>query len=433
MGTGIIFGIILLLIAIYGKREGRFLNPITLMCFLWGAINILSSLCLYTLYEASTYIYYYINGGVISFIIGYYFLKTMTHNKGVRFQIGKRKLKGEYILNKRLCYVGITICLIFILMKLAQYRRILFSKGFSLGAIQAVLLDNSVGYSGWLNAISVLIVNPLMVAIPAAVIVDYFIRKKDKSLLLLAILLCVGKVILSGGRQAFIQIFLYSFIALNFSFDAIKKGLSERIKAFNKRKSFFKVGLLTIVVLGVLTISRTSNVIKTIYLDFAMEPVMLEIWIDRIDASGQRAFGLCSTLGFVYPLFYILKNFLGIPMPIQILNVYNMYISTMSEWVAIGSSLAANAYVTCFWYLYYDFGVLGIIMIMFICGMVSYNIYVHTCRVPNSKNTCTYVFLCMALFYTFGDFYPANMNFVLGYIYTQCFLYKKKKSSRGRL
>lgn len=61
----------------------------------------------------------------------------MTHNKGVRFQIGKRELKDEYILNKRLCYVGITICLIFILMKLAQYRSILFSKGFSLGAIQA--------------------------------------------------------------------------------------------------------------------------------------------------------------------------------------------------------------------------------------------------------------------------------------------------------
>ena len=407
------------------SKEKNIINPVTIMCSIWGTIDILSSMQLYGLYEAKGETYGCINLGVSFFLVGYITarLKVVNQRKArVSITISPK----QYQLRERRCFLILIVCLIFLGYKVIQYRSAIFKSGLSLGAVQTSIEKESASVPGILNAIYFLIINPMLLALPTAVISDYYVRKKNTMLFFLCAVLCVLRVVTSGGRQAFIQIFFYIFVALYFSKDAVRKKIGEIKQANQKRK--MRVAILgAFIVLLLLTISRTSAVIKTIYLDFAMQPKMLEIWIDKIQKVGHNSYGIMALLGYIYPACYIIKNFLGlngIPQVVQ--SVYDMRMATMSEWVYIGPNLIANAYVTCFWYFYYDAGVLGIIIGMSLFGYISCKVYRKVKRNPTSKNVCSYMFVAMAIFYTFGDFYPSNPYFVLGYLYAQKLLFKSK-------
>ena len=407
------------------SKEKNIINPVTIMCSIWGTIDILSSMQLYGLYEAKDEAYGYINLGVAFFLVGCVAARLKIVNR--------QKVKGsitispkQYQLRERRCFLILIVCLMFLGYKVIQYRSAIFKSGLSLGAIQTSIGKDSTSVSGILNAIYFLIINPMMLALPTAVISDYYVRKKNIMLLVLCVALCVLRVMTSGGRQAFIQIFFYIFVALYFSKDAVRKKIGK-IKQANQKKKMRVAILGAFIVLLLLTISRTSAVIKTIYLDFAMQPKMLEIWTDKIQKVGKNSYGIMALLGYIYPACYIIKNLLGlngIPQAVQ--SAYDMRMATMSEWVSIGPNLIANAYVTCFWYFYHDAGVLGIIMGMSLCGYISCKIYRKVKRNPTSKNVCSYMFVAMAIFYTFGDFYPSNPYFIIGYLYAQKLLFKSK-------
>lgn len=425
----IIVGIIWIIIGMLSiKKEKSIVNPIILLCVLWGFINIFSSIHLYGLYIAQPRTYYYINIGIAAFVMGYYLMKIATRNKGfVLKEINGKKL---YSLRKNVCFIFLSLCILFLGYRFLKFSNIILRNGYSLGAIQTSVGENAASFSGILNAISFLIINPMLVALPAAIISDFYVRKRKPQLLILSILLCVFRVIVSGGRQAFIQLFLYIFISLSFVMDAIKKGLYKSKKKFNKKKMYFVTGLITIGVLLLLTLSRTSAVVKTIYLDFAMQPIMFEIWSKKIQDANMIAYGNATLLGIMYPICYMAKNLLGMSsVPQGIQQVYDMRLSTMSEWVQIGPNLSANAYVTCFWYFFYDARIYGIIIGMFISGCLAYNVYIKAKRKPTNRNICAYLFIVSAIFYSFGDFYPSNPYYILGFIYAEILMFRPIRKS----
>lgn len=405
------------------KKEGSMINPVTLLCVLWGTIDIFSSIHLYGLYVAKFRTYAYINIGIATFVLGYYWIKIVTNNVGITLKNTRRK--RIYCLRKRVCFVALAVCISFLGYKFLRFSNMILENGYSLGAIQVSVGQNEATFSGILNAISFLIVNPLLVGLPAAIISDYYVRKKNPQLLILSILLCLLRVLVSGGRQAFIQLFLYIFISLSFVADSIKKGWYFNKRKFNKKKMYIVTGICTVFVLLLLTMSRTSAIVKTIYLDFAMQPVMFEIWAEKVQGTNMFSYGKATFLGIIYPLCYIIKNFLGMTsIPYGIQTVYDMRLATMSDWAQIGPNLSANAYVTCFWYFFYDMRIYGIVIGMFVCGCLSYNIYIRAKRNPSSRNICAYILVATAIFYSFGDFYPSNPYYILGFIYAELLMFK---------
>lgn len=405
-------------------KEKNVINPVTIMCSLWGGINILSSMQLYGLYDAKSEVYGYISLGVFFFLVGYIFA-IFPISKRKKYRTNTITIYKQYQLRKQRCFAFLIACLFFLGFKVIQYSEVISQSGFSLGSIQASVQQATMSFSGVLNAIYFLIVNPMLLALPAAVISEHYMRGKKTMLFALCVALCVLRVIISGGRQAFIQIFFYTFVALCFSKDAKRKKCVK--KKNSQKKKLYGAILGAFVVLLLLTISRTSAIIKTIYLDFAMQPTMLEIWIEKINNTGEKSYGVMTLLGLIYPLCYIVKNFFGLNgIPHVVQMAYDMRMVTMSEWVSIGPNLIANAYVTCFWYFYYDAGVFGIILGMFVCGYIACKMYKKAKSNPTSKNVCSYMFVAMAIFYTFGDFYPSNPYFVLGYLYAQMLLFKSQ-------
>ena len=72
----ILFLVVCLIFSFVGYfSEKKVLNPVTIMCTLWGMIILLSKLQLYGLYSVEKDIYEIIFNGVYTFIFGYYLTK----------------------------------------------------------------------------------------------------------------------------------------------------------------------------------------------------------------------------------------------------------------------------------------------------------------------------------------------------------------------
>ena len=415
---------------IYTKKEKNVLNPITILFLLWSVIVIFSKMQLYTLYETSSYIYYYIYFGLTSFLIGYCFFRFITKNKGLRLKNIKTNLNSkEYLIfKKNLCYLFIIFCIAFIGIKFVKNIPKLFEYGVNLASVQKVLQEDNTNTNGnILNAISFIIINPLSLTLTVIISVEYMIGKKDKKLFLLVIILNLLRVLSTGGRQAFIQIFIILMVAN--SFNSNFKVVKESVSKISKKKKAIIIIILSIFVLLILSLSRTSNVIKTIYLDFAMQPYMFEKWSKIIEEENLHAYGLSSISGFIYPILYLMKNLMKIfnEIPEFFNSIYNMNLFTMEKWVAIGDTLIANAYVSVFWHLYYDFRLLGIIIGMFIMGVISYNSFIKAKIETNTKSVSKYAMIVLLLFYTFGDMEFSKVYFALAYIYIPLFFMKKEE------
>lgn len=402
------------------KTEKIKLNPITIFSFLWGIIIFFSNMRLYTLYETDIEIYKYIILGVISFVCGYYSFKIILKNKVLVIN----KNKTTYKIRKKMCYMLLILCLLFIAKNIIVNRKILFKDGYNLASVQTAQQENDLSSTGLENAISFLIVNPMYISLNVAIIANFLLGDKDFKLFLCLIVLNIGRIITSGGRQSFIQFFFILLIIMSFSQHCknLEKKIVKKIKG--KRTSVIFIG---VIVLIVLSLSRSSNIIKTIYLDFAMQPYMFEYWAKTLDSTNSIAYGLSSTMGFIYPVLYICKNFLRIflEIPEFFSSIYNMNMLPIEKWIYIGHTLKANAYVSIFWYLYYDGRLIGILIGMFILGMISNNIYTIAIKRNDMKNVSLYVMIAIMLFYSFGDMEFSKTNFAIAFIYIITIMFKR--------
>lgn len=416
-----IFCIILGIIGI--KNEKTKSNPITIFSFLWGIIIFLSNMKLYTLYEANIETYKYMMFGVISFFVGYYFFRIILNNKVL---VIDKKIK-EYKIRKKLCYILLVLCFAFIVKNISINRDVLFRDGYNLASVQTAQQENDLSSTGIENAISFLIVNPMYISLNIVIIADFLLGDKDLRLFLCLICLNLGRTITSGGRQAFIQFFLILLVMMSFSqtYKIVEKKIIEKLK---KKKTNRVIILVGIVVLVLLSLSRSSNIVKTIYLDFAMQPYMFEYWMNTVNEMNNNAFGLSSTMGFIYPILYVLKNFLHIfsDIPEFFAVIYDTNMFTIEKWIDIGYTLKANAYVSIFWYLYYDWNLFGIIFGMFFLGIISNNIYTIAQKRTNIKNVSRYAMIALMLFYSFGDMEFSKTNFAIAYIYIITIMLKRK-------
>ncbi|EHI98323.1 hypothetical protein CDLVIII_1632 [Clostridium sp. DL-VIII] len=426
--------IFLLIAVIAAKWEKKICNPITILLTLWSIIMFLSMLQLYTLYPAKDRTYYLIIGGLVSFIIGYVFISICIFGKTRRISLnggGINPYDGvKNHLNYKLTYIFALICIIYLLVNFGSYGIELIKSGFSLGVVQDYLYntDNG-GNSGIFNAIGFLITNPMYIAINATTAVDFWMGKRDKKLLVCCLLILLLRIVSTGGRQSAIQFAIFMIVAYTFSLKS-KKEIRDRQtqkEERKKKKIFLIVGVLVVISLIIMTMSRTKSAWKTIYLDFAMQPYMFEYWSEKVSSTGQYGYGFASWIGFSYPCFYVVKNLLPVlSVPDFFAQIYDLTLSVMNEWNAIGDILRANAYVSVFWYLFYDAREVGIVIGMFLLGFFANLSYVKTKRLPSERNICLYSLMVVLLFYTFGDLEIAKPNFALAIIYIRFVLYSQK-------
>lgn len=409
--------------------EKKVFNPVTMLTLMWGTIIALSSMRLYTLHEAHDTTYKLLLLGVAFFFFGFYLGRWITRKGKIHFIIGKKySPKAADIINYQVAYLFFLICIVYEIYQISRRGISIFSIGMNLSDIGEVVANSSTS-TGLINAISFLVVNPLYLPLTILFAIDFWDGKRDKIIIALAVIMTIGRIFVSGGRQAVIQLFLVMIVAFTFSRNEaeLKEGLKKKIQKVRERRVLFRIGMVGIIAFGYLTLSKTSAVVKTLYLDFAMQPYMFEYWCQTL--NGKYAYGFASLFGFVHPLLYVAKNLFHVisSMPTIFAEINNVISSTFSVWVRIGEILTANAYTSVFWYLYYDARELGIAIGMFVFGYVSYVSYIKAKKERLLIEIARYCMMAVAIVYTFGVAEFSKASFVLGFVYLGC-LFKKKNN-----
>lgn len=428
---GIVICIFFALLAI--KTEKKIINPITVFCVLWGMIMILSKVRLYTLYEVDEYTYFLIVLGIIFYILGYYTWKCFSKNKFIRFTISnkhKHSYNYEYQLRYKLMYMLCIVCILFLFREIISLGINNISGDIDLKEIQRLVRTTAKNRSNLENAISFLIVNPFYIALYTITAIDFWIGKRDKKLLLMTLIILVGKVLSSGGREPFIKFFFCMIVgymfAINTNIDRNNLNIRNILKK-NKRLFYFTI-FLTVVCLGALSFSRAGeNMGKTIYLNFAMQPNMFEYWLEQVESQNLYGYGFASLNGFFYTLLYCLKSLMILPdIPELYSKIYSITMATDSQWIQIGREVFANAYVSVFWFLYFDAREIGIMLGMYLYGLISQWSYSFAINKTSIKSVSIYSIILVGVFYTFGRMEFTTTNYTLGFLFIYFIAYKKK-------
>lgn len=423
-----------LFLLVLGKiTEKKFFNPITMFYSLWACILALSSLRLFNLLKARNEIYWLIFTGLISFAIGYYFYKVLIIIYGKsRKNINDENIKYE--LNYNVVYFLAFICIIFYLKDIAIVLEQLLG-GKSLEYIRALAQDSSsVLYSSKSkieSALKILYITPFVQALQPIVAVDIFFGKRDKKLFILNIVIIGLKVISDGGRSMIIYLLISILVA--FSINEGRKRI-HKIKISKFKQNVIIVFLVCIILFIIYKITESrsgENILRFAYYYFGMQPIMFDRWAEIVDSTGIYGMGITATNGIWFAIFYVLRNIFSIGYPEFWSNIYALIEGTGTYWQTITEmGTKANSFVSAFWVLYVDGRLYGIIVGMFIYGMIISKSYMSAIRKKSLKHISIYMFLYIGLFYTFVRLQFANIYYDIALVFLIFVMYRKKRRKK---
>lgn len=407
--------------------EKKKINALTIFSSLWGIIIFLSSIRLYDLnvVQDSTYTIFAI--GILIFCIGYILFRVIFLKRNST----KDRNIENYSLRYKLMYA---LCIVIIILYIKDLIIVVknIPRGESLAYIRLIAQDpTSVLYSSRSNienAIRMIIVLPFIMALQPIVAIDMIKGKKNKILLALNIIILVLRTFTDGSRVLFIYFFMHivlTFLLFN------NVNYKEIIK-----KTKNKIIILLVCLIGVTAIYKTSvarsgeNTLKNIYYYFSIEPYMFEQWKNEVDEKNVRGYGLASMNGFVFPTIYLVKNICRLDNYPEkwYNNIFLLINNTDKEWKVITSgSTKANAYVSLFWFLYLDGGILGVLIGCILYSAVIAYGYSKLELDTNNKNLAIYLLLLQGIVFSYVRMQFANETYTLSLLFVIFLIYKKDK------
>lgn len=395
--------------------EKKLVNPLTVFLSIWIFIIVLSSLKLYGLQETNPYIYSIFLSGVIIFSFSYIFSNEIAY-----YNFKKKKIKyTKYRLRESLFQIlGFIIIIKLILDLFNMIKNATFTLDLSTikEAAQSSTLMTQNG-NPILNSLNIFIFEPISLIFPVVVLIEFWNGNKKNILLIQMIAIIFLRIITTGARSSLTTLIL-TFVILYF---------------FNNKKvkinPFVKIGTVVFLVSIFIftTISRSNeNTFQTLYYYFAMEPLMFEKWINLSANQIGKSIIMTSINGFLFPIFYLVKNIFMIPFPALFFDSYNITQLVDSNWQLIAKNgVTANAYVSMFFFLYYDLGIFGIIFGNIIYGVIMNKIYTNAKITLSKRSLALYVFLMIGLLNSFVRLQFVNVFHALAIIYL-FLLYKKE-------
>lgn len=392
------------------------INPIIALYAIWILVIILHSMNLHGLYSATQRIYTYIYIGLFSFAIGYFC--TYKFRKKYKIVVSKSRYldKFYYKLRYELFYILGIICIIYFLKNFLVSIILLF-KGNSFDFIRVMAQDKS----SMLNNNSFIskfiynfIVLPSTTTIEVVSVVDFWFGKRDKKLFIINIIIIFMRIISDGGRTPLFNFVLYMIICYSFMKKNIKRDVNKR----TQKKKIRIYGILGVIFLVITTILRSGSLLlRHLYFYFAMSPYLFNYWANIIDENKITSYGTAAMNGYVFTIFYFIKNLFRISYPKFVEDIYNFLALTDSTWPIIAQGgTKANAYVSIFLFFYMDGRVIGIIIGMFLYGVIATSIYLSAKKSNSIKSISLYVIICQGIVFSFIRFPFSKIYYALSFL-----------------
>lgn len=429
---GIISCIVFCLIG-YRVEKKSMINPLSIFSAEWTVILLFSSMQLWTLTLPDNYIYIIIVIGLLFYFIGYILFLNLFKKYNIYLKINNTNFYIHYNLRYKILYLlSISSIIYYLLLTFNVLKQINSYNLLSIISVQRA--DEFVGYNNKIiNALSIFVFRPVSIAVPAITATDFWFGKRNKVLISLCLVQILLNMLSSGGRTNILIFGIYfilcAVVYLRKNFKTFPYLMAVKIKKRNKR-ILRRVIIVFGVVFIVTTVSRGhigTEIFQNVYIAFAIQPRMFEIWRDYVIKNHIIGFGNASFFGFVYPFFYFFKNLLGLQMPTLIDDLYHCINLTETQWVWPGTGMYNNAYVSLYWFYYTDARLFGVIVGMLFLGIYSakrfYNI--SSPSKFNERNMSLYCLCINLLIFSFVRFQFAVYQFAIAFIYVYFIAYKK--------
>ena len=390
----------LFLIYFIGKRE-KWVHPSIIMLVYWIGLLFFASLQLFGLYSISNWGYFVFAVGLVSFCLGSMYGGFFSK----RVSIARKR---EYVLDYKLIYILYIIVILFLLYNFKNVLDLL-SSGYTWAKIRRLYSNqgqisgyNEVTMSAWNVMMNQFVSTPTIYASLPIAVSDMLIGKKDKKLFVMTLIMMFLWMMTSGGRS----IVLWLAIYIVFGIFIIKKRNFRIPKKVKKIIQFSFIPLIIVFIF--ITVQRKGeslDIFREAYIYFPVGLKNFDYHIQQFSSSGhQYFFGASSFYGFIYPIIFLLKQIGIMDYPQWILDARNYSFTILEPNSFIG--LDMNAYATVMYQPYLDGGIIGVILILFLFGILCGYYYkkIDT-NIIQSRYLTIYLFLIQKILFSQVRFY----------------------------
>ena len=396
--------------------------PVIAFLAVWILVPFVSSLRLYDLNSVSGYAIFIIWLGCITFVLGCCFrIFFPYHLKNIGIK------NSDYRINYMVLILIYTISLLFTAF-LASRSISLMLKGASLQYIRhnfRNLEESVVISSNGLYLFETYVIQMCeyaAVALLPLVIADKLsVKKIILSIEMIAFLIL--HLFVTGSRS-----FVMHIIVLFAAYFLINNNAKKTAIDYFKKIPIF-VYIAIVIGAGILVLYATvlrkgsGTQAREFYRYLAISCPLLDHHLEMIHSDCTYTYGWTMIYGFIRPIISFL-HMIGIPFPPGFRNTIDQF-AINNVFYSVGGG-KANSYVTIFYYMYMDFGIISLIIQMLIYGYFCQTVYEHMEKYPNIRNVAFYLLIFDGLVFSF------SRHAFTSYRYTWAFIilllaFKKKK------
>lgn len=386
--VGIFITLMITLIGI--NKERKVYGPLTFFSGLWMILMLLASLKFFGLYDSDDLAYVYITIGVASFCAG-----CLLMNK-----IRLSDKSSSNIINETVYNVMMILCIFSLIYNIRIIISYIFGH-YNISQIYYIMAETNSGeatalsslYSSWQERLQQYIGYPLLYTLVPISIIGY-LNEKKKKYLICSLILCFLRFFIDM-RRTFVVIVITYFVILV----VIRLGSKEKPKWLTrklKRRLAIFIFAFIVVFIYLSTVRRDASEVKYSFLYN-----IYTYYVGSIPYFGQRisllpsdlhySFGMTSLRGLFAPIVAVL-GLLGIKEP-YLMTLATQNIESLHNVVLnITPTHKFNSYATVFFEFYLDGGVMGIIILSFLFGLISFYLFKKCINFNSARDQFRYAY-----------------------------------------
>ena len=389
------------------KRNEVLYNPVSLYLGTWALVFTLYALNPYSLpqiHEATYQIYIV---AFVAFLIGNILIFKKPCISGITLR--KRSLNKKFI--------NILIVVMVILMVIPAIKALnLIASGVDLHDIRYVHHDDIMG-DGIVAIAFVYFCEPFITFLIIFSVVNLFVGQRKMYYVLLSVISLALMTIITGGR-----FFVLYFIASLLIATLIFKNTREAKKILKYSGILL---ILLVVSLIVISVVRGSNIEQTFYVYLSGCIPFME---ERINDTSKlpNMYGMASLYGFIRPVFVVLRKVLSMELPLPLQVVESVFLED-DELIMITPEIHYNSFVSIFYSMYLDGGLIGVFIGNLLLGVVARYSFLKLQK-DNPFKLVAYTLVAIIFLLSFFKLLVCNYTYALSFIYLYvCF--SKKEST----
>ncbi|EOU1108054.1 oligosaccharide repeat unit polymerase [Clostridium perfringens] len=360
--------------------------------------------------------------GLLFFFIGNkkFFNVTFTIDGKKRFYI-----KQQNSFNKLFCYGMLLISFCFNLFLLFNVLSLL-KNGTSYNNIRDMLFgyNNSISLfsSSFISTFYSWIIVPSTSVILMIFLVNLFVKKLPYLFNILSFINILMYVFATSGRLLMLHAVVFLFFCYKFYDYHIPKKIKRKVIIF---------GSVLIVALVLITFFRVKDktAVPSIYSYFCIDIPLLSYWTSYVDANNLVTYGNAFFRGILEGVnFFLGKVDLSTPFFWQMQEMFNII---QNSWIEVFPRNWYNAYVSCFFYFYLDFGIIGVMLGSFVFGKISSIFYNLLIKNKSLLSILIYMIILQCIIDSFIRWQLGTFTFIITII--MAFLSVRKDKREGEI